>query len=122
MLDTLGKLSVVCSRYQSASLGLGAVFLALFLYSIFNHSPGQIDFLVPSVVGFAWSLAFYIFAGLFLRIPEPASARLGFFRRIGRRMHRFALYVLGVLFISLTLVLVYLTMKMLAIWIGEIPR
>jgi len=121
MIDALGKLSVRCSRYRYLALVFGVVFLALFIYSLFNPSPGRIDFLVPSLVGIAWSLAFYAFSGLFLRVPERRSGREGLFRRVARRMQRFAFYVLGIGFVALTLVLLYLSAKMLAIWIGEIP-
>ncbi len=121
MIDTLGKLSVRCARYRHLLWVIAGVFTALFVYSLFDHAPGRIDFLVPGVVGITWCLTFYAFAGLFNRVPPRASPKAGLVRGAGRRLHRFLLYLLGASFIGLTLTVSYLTIKMLAIWVGELP-
>ncbi len=120
MIEALSRAARIIERWQAVVYALGAVFAGLFFYGVFGNAGAHRQFLLPGFAGVLWVLLALTVAGLFRRLPGPARAERGFFRRQLRRLHRFLLHVLGAGLVVVTLAVVYLSMKLIVIWSGEL--
>jgi hypothetical protein len=95
-------------------LGLAGIGSEIFMTII----PGEEDILlIPSAVLFLWSLVGLIALSTFPNVPEP-DPEAAFLVRMKTALVRTWFYVLGLLFVTLAIVSIYLTSKLLGIWLA----
>ncbi len=72
--------------------------------------------LMLGVVALCWALALLSFGRLFESVPPPATAKMPWRERLGRRMKRGLLWLLGVAMIGLAGAIVLLSWQLLRVW------
>ncbi|HCM48768.1 MAG TPA: hypothetical protein DIS98_15150, partial [Colwellia sp.] len=75
-----------------------------------NNSYAMLSF-----VGIIWLLLFNILLSLFHHIPNIDEGSKGIFSRVKIKVQRSCYHLLALLFIALTLVIVFLTVRMLRV-------
>ncbi len=117
MLSTLGSLSRLLRWTKPVVLLLGIASFSLFIATLFQLAGIETDiYLMPSVLGVLWSLLFFFLLSTFPHVPPKPDKELSWFKRLKVRLQRGIYYLLGTLFIILTLAAIRITFSMLGIW------
>lgn len=119
MLDILKRGSIRLRFLRPLFIALGIIGLAGITSEIFlTIIPDEEDILlIPSAVLFLWSLVGLIALSTFPNIPER-DPQAGHFARVKAALVRAWFYLLGLMFVTLAVMSVYLTSKLLGIWMG----
>ncbi len=120
MIDTLNRwanrLSPLKLPAMMASLCLLAVAIAIVLGV---GAPAGEPFLIPSIVGFVWSLSIYAAIVTFQVIPRGVREGDGFVKRIKIRLHRLWYWIIGWVLIGTTAVSVVLVFRLARVWLQD---
>ena len=122
MIERLHKFAKVLSRVRFLLLvmtGLCAGFIALSLID----NPWLIDdrWLPHSFTGLLWFLMLYALSHLFLQLPPPAESALNWWQRVLLSVRWSMMWLLGMLFLSLSVSLILLSYRLLFvayIWVS----
>lgn len=120
MIEKLNRIAQSIRFLYLPSIFIGLVSLAsviIIILSSGSHDGNR--FLIPSIVGFLWSVSAYSFIGAFCSIPEGVSKELGFFKRLKHRIHRVWYWLIGVLFLCTNIVLILFTIKIIRVWLKD---
>ncbi len=117
MIGTLGSVSRTLQWAKPLTLLLGFVSFCVFFCTIFELAGFTTDiYLMPSVLGTLWSANLHFLISTFHRVPAKPTKELKWFRRLKIRLQRAVYYLLGLLFITLTLSALRTSFSMLGIW------
>jgi hypothetical protein len=117
MIERLQLIASFLHRLRLLIMGAGLVFLLAFGLSLFELGGfNATDHLIPSLVGFIWTVTLFSCTRLFLQVPALPAAGSGFRIRWGIKLRRGLLWLLGILMISLTSALLILSYKLLSTW------
>jgi hypothetical protein len=120
MIDSFQKLAGRIRPLRFVAMGAGVVLgLVATAVIVFSDSGENDRYLIPSAVGVLWSLSTYVFIRTFESVPEKAEKTKGFWRRLGRRLHRGWYWLLAFVFIGSTVAAVLLTMRLVSIWFKD---
>jgi hypothetical protein len=120
MLKKLSALSVKLYGLKPFIALLGFACIGLFISSILNLGDFNSDkLMIPSLLGGLWSALYFILLSSFLTIPPKPGSDVKFFAKIKIRLLRGIYYLLGAIFIVLTLVVLVVSFKLLAVWRAE---
>lgn len=113
MLNLLEKLASKLQYFRKISLLL-AFFLLLSIViqlTLFPAQPLTSDYTQMCFVCFIWLLLFNILLSVFYDIPNSCQADMIGFKRIKVKFQRFLYHLLAFLFICLTVVIMFLTVR-----------
>lgn len=95
-------------------------FAGLFGYAIVFRDAGDTDvFLIPSFLGVLWSLLLISITSIFPNVPTIPNSDDKLFTRIKIRLKRGLYYILGLLFVILSIAIIFFSLKMFGIWRGD---
>lgn len=118
MLEILGKLSVKLQPFRRLSY-LAAALLAGVIVTLLLQTPLPMQstntFSMLSFLGFIWLLLFNILLSIFHNIPRVDESSNGSFMRVKIKVQRCFYHLLALLFIGLTLVIIFLTVRILRV-------
>ena len=117
MLDLLAKLATKLQPFRKLSYLL-AVILVGIIFSQLQQTTSQqptSPYALLSFIACIWLLLFNILLSLFDNIPKINTDSSGIFIRIKLKVQRSLYHVLALLFIALTLVIVFLSLRMLRV-------
>ncbi|MGD1991036.1 MAG: hypothetical protein PVF23_04370 [Chromatiales bacterium] len=120
MLDRLNRIASRMLPLRMLFLGLALFgFLALMtsLFAETGHDQGL--FTMPAMTLFLWALAVYVFILNFAVIPQREAEEGGLVRRGWRRLQRAWYWLVGLFFLVTTLVLLYVTMRIVTLWLRD---
>ncbi len=118
LIDTLRKIAVRIQFLRLPFLLLSLVCLIALVYIVLTSTTHAGDrFLIPSIVGLLWSLSGYAFVLNFRSVPESDRERIGVFKRLTYRLHRFWYWLLALLFFATSLALFFISFRMLRLWL-----
>jgi len=117
MLELLGKLSVKLQPLRKLSYILGAVFLSVIIFELLQPSSLQLGnhYAILSFVGCIWLLLFNILISIFDNIPSAREKPLGVLTGIKIKLQRIFYQLLALLFLGSTLVIIFLTIRLLRV-------
>ncbi|MDA9371737.1 hypothetical protein N9R09_01390 [Porticoccaceae bacterium] len=119
MLDTLAALAKRSRGLQPFAYGVAAASVAGFLISLISGDSGSHNpYLVPSIVGFLWSLIVVLLASLFSRVPPIPSNSSGRLARLKSRFWRLLYHLASVFFVLLTGAVLITSYRLLSIWLS----
>ncbi len=99
---------------------LAAAFLATAISVALLPPSWEADFLlIPSVVGFIWALSAYIFLTGFVNVPRKATREDRLLFRVKLTLRRIAYGGMALVFLALTAVSLFLSLRMAGIWLSE---
>ncbi|OUS27381.1 hypothetical protein A9Q99_15405 [Gammaproteobacteria bacterium 45_16_T64] len=119
MIEKLGRLSENLYWLKPLVYISGVACLSLFFYALLMVGGKEQDaLLIPSVLGTIWSMLFIALLSIFSNIPQKPVATDKFLRRIKIRFSRAMLYLVGLVFISVSFALVVLTFRFIKVWVS----
>ena len=75
--------------------------------------------IIPSIIGVLWSLVCLLLLLIFPYVPPKPDQRLNYVKRLKIRCIRVGYHIGGVVFISLSVSVVWLSLKLLNVWYSD---
>jgi len=120
MLDKLQRIAQSIQFFLVPSIGIGVGCLLAATTIIFTSTTHEGDhYLIPALVGLVWALSVYAFIVTFRNIPARKSEGIGFFQKLKRSIVRGWYWVVGVVFIATTFSAIFITYRLISIWIKD---
>ena len=120
MIDSFQKFANRLWYLRIVAIGAGVVFLVLVVVIIlFSNAREDDKYLIPGLLGFLWSLSAYAFISNFQSVPEKAKRSDGFLHRLKRNIHRSWYWIIAFLFTGTTVAVVFLTFRLVSIWLND---
>ena len=120
MLDRLHRIACKLLPLRMLFLGLALFgFLALItsLFAETGRDQGLIT--MPAMTLFLWALAVYVFILNFAVIPQRKAEEGGLVKRGWQRLQRAWYWLVGLFFLVTTLVLLYVTTRIVMLWLRD---
>ena len=116
MIERLQKFAKVLSRIRYLLLLLAGVCAGLTLLSLIDN-PWLADdrWLLQSFMGFLWLITLYVLSQVFPRLPPPVESAENWRQRLSYRLRRGMMWLLAMLFISLSVSLILLSYQLLRV-------
>ena len=111
-------MSAISRRYpwlKHLSFVLGIPAIAVFTLSLV-YSPEFDAYVIPSTITVLWSLLLYILAVTFPDLPPKPDSEQKFFARFKQRFRRAIFYLMGFVFLFLSIASIYLSFKLFGVW------
>ncbi|KGJ96121.1 hypothetical protein GAB14E_0068 [Colwellia psychrerythraea] len=118
MLNFLGDIATKLQPFRRLSYLLAALlvgFIITQLLKVPSQNQVAVSCEILSFVGCIWLLLFNILLSIFQNIPSEDNCSLGFLARVKIKTQRFFYHLLALMFITLTLIIVFLSFRMLRI-------
>ena len=120
MLETLNRIARWLLPLRMLFLGLAIFGFMLLIVSLFAEEGGQQGlFAIPAMTLFLWALSVFVFILNFAVIPQRNEGESGMIRRGMQRLQRAWYWLVGLFFLVTTLVLLYVTTRILTIWLRD---
>jgi branched-subunit amino acid permease len=120
MIDTLGKIARALSILRLPTIAVGLACAGALVIIIFTSQSHEEDrYLIPSLVGVVWAIATYIFLGSFSAVPPKPTTSWSFFRRVRRHVVRAWYGVLAIVYFTTSGFALWITSRLLSIWIRD---
>ena len=120
MIETLSKISKKLYWTQPIIMLIGVGSLSFFIYTVFSSGTTENDaYLIPSVLGFIWSLLYLLLVSAFPYVPEKPDQSIKFFKRIKIKFKRGIYYLIGIVFVVTTLSAIVLSFRLINIWLTD---
>lgn len=116
MIERLQRIATILRPLRPILLLLATASAALMALSVIENPLIHSDqWLIPAMAAMLWSLTLFSMSFFFLDIPE-VDPSMPWRVRLSRKMRRAALWVLGFLFVGLSLALLLLTYQLLRVY------
>lgn len=120
MLERLNSIARRLLPLRMLFLGLAVFAFLMLIVSLFAEQGGQQGlFAMPALTLFLWALSVFVFILNFAIIPQRQAGESGLVRRGLRRLQRGWYWLVGLFFLSTTLVLLYVTTRLVIIWLRD---
>ena len=120
MIDKLQRIAQAIQILRLPSIAVGLISLASMVVIMFISKSHESDrFLLPSIVGLLWAISTYSFLVTFRSVPEKANKSLKFFSKLKRIIYRGWYWFLGVVFLGTTVAVMFVTYRMVSIWLRD---
>lgn len=120
MIDKLRSLSQSIQFLRYPAIGVGIFCLVSAIYIVFTSRTTEGDFyLVPSILGFLWSISTLSLLMTFHSVPEKADASFSFFRKVTRSLKRGWFWILSLAFFATSTGVIVTTYRIVSIWFKE---
>ena len=118
MIDKLQRISQATQILRLPSIAVGLISLASMVVIMFISESQESDrFLIPSIVSLLWAISTYSFIVTFRSVPKKANKSLRFFSKLKRNINRGWYWFIGVVFFGTTVAVMFLTFRMVSIWL-----
>ena len=116
MIERLQKFAKVLSRIRYILLLLAGACAVLVLLSLIDNPWLSDDrWLLYSFMGFLWVLMLYTVSQVFARLPPPVESAENWRQRLSYRLHRGMMWLMAMLFLSLSVSLILLSYQLLRV-------
>ena len=120
MLDSLNRVARRLLPLRTLFLGLAVFAFLLLIVSLFAEEGGQQGlYAMPALTLFLWALSVFVFVLNFAVIPQRQEGKSGMFRRGLQQLQRAWYWLVGLFFLSTTLVLLAVTTRLAIIWLRD---
>jgi len=120
MIDKLQGIAKAIQILRLPSIAVGLISLSLMVVILFISESHESDrFLIPSIVGLLWAISTYSFIVTFRSVPEKANKPLKFFSKLKSYIIRGWYWFMGVVFLAATVAVIFLTYRMVSIWLVD---
>jgi hypothetical protein len=120
ILDKFYRLANAIQIARIPLLVFGLIcFVSIATIVFMSRSHEQDQFLLPGVVGLLWAMSTYAFIATFRIVPEKSDKTWKFTNRLKRNIHRGWYWLVSFTFVGITAIIIFLTTRMLTIWLKE---
>ncbi|MCK5719352.1 MAG: hypothetical protein KAH84_05295 [Thiomargarita sp.] len=121
MIDLFRNLARIALPFKML-IGIATIIAFIFiviLITIFTYPSSYEEdmYLIPSILGFLWLLSAYLFIVNFSQVPVEASNPDKFWARIKFKLHRAWYHFLGLVFLGVSGLVVFITSRLISIWL-----
>jgi fatty acid desaturase len=118
MIERLQRIATILARFRLPLFVLAGFSLVVLVLSVLDNPLLDNDrLLMPAILGLCWALMLYSTGELFQEIPHKAGSEATFRRRMGVRVRRGILWVLGLLTIVSAAGLLILSYQLMRVWL-----
>ena len=118
MIERLQRIATILARFRLPIFMLAGFSLVVLVLSVLDNPLLDNDgLLMPAILGFCWALMLYSTGELFQEIPDKAGSEATFSRRIGVRVRRGIIWILGLLTIVSAAGLLILSYQLMRVWL-----
>jgi hypothetical protein len=118
MIERLQRIATILARFRLPLFVLAGFSLVVFVISVLDNPLLDNDgLLMPAILVFCWALMLYSTGELFQEIPDKAGSEATFRRRMGVRVRRGILWILGLLTIVSAAGLLILSYQLMRVWL-----
>ena len=118
MIERLQRIATILARFRLPLFVLAGFSLVVLVLSVLDNPLLDNDRLLkPAILGFCWALMLYSTGELFQEIPDKAGSEATFRRRMGVRVRRAILWILGLLTIVSAAGLLILSYQLMRVWL-----
>ena len=122
MIERLQRIATILARFRLPLFVLAGFSLLVLVLSVLDNPLLDNDgLLMPAILVFCWALMLYSTGELFQEIPDKAGSEATFRRRMGVRVRRGILWVLGLLTIVSAAGLLILSYQLMRVWLRVLP-
>ena len=123
LLDTLNRFANAIQILRIQSLVFGLIcFVSIASVVFMSRSHEEDQFLLPAVVGLLWAISTYAFITTFRIVPEKSDKTWKITKRLKRNIHRGWYWLVSFTFVGITVVIIFMTSRMVTIWLKEFGR
>ena len=120
MLERLNSIARRLLPLRMLFLGLAIFAFLILIVSLFTEEGGQQGlYATPALILFLWALSVFVFILNFASIPQRYAGESGMIRRGLQRLQRAWYWLVGLFFLSTTLVLLTVTTRLVIIWLRD---
>ncbi len=119
MIDGLNNLAWRLKPLKGFTLVSGLAFLVFFGYLLATEGASQDSYILPALAGLLWSACSYAFIVNFQHVPQRLDKSAPLFSRIKVRLRRFGFWLLALFFVGGTLTILWMTLRLIYIWVGR---
>ena len=120
MLDSLNRVARRLLPLRTLFLGLAVFAFLILIVSLFAEEGGQQGlYAMPALTLFLWALSVFVFILNFAVIPQRQEGKVGMIRRGLQHLQRAWYWLVGLFFLSTTLMLLYITARLAMLWIRD---
>jgi len=120
MLDKLQRIAQALRALLLPSVVVGLISLTSMVAIILtSRSRAGDTYLIPSAVGTLWAVTIYAFLTTFRSVPDRARSSWGLLGRLKRHIARGLYRIMGVLFLATMTVAVFVTYRMISVWLRD---
>ena len=120
MIDKLQRIAHAIQILRLPSIAVGLISLAsMVVIMIISKSHESDRFLIPSIVSLLWAISTYSFIVTFRSVPEKANKSLKFFSKLKLIINRGWYWFIGVVFLGTTVAVMFVTYRMVSIWLKD---
>lgn len=120
MIDTLNRLARRLLPLRMLFLGLAVFAFLILIVSLFAEEGGQQGlYAMPALTLFLWALSVFVFVLNFAVIPQRHQGKSGMIRRSLQHLQRAWYWLVGLFFLSTTLLLLTVTTRLAIIWLRD---
>jgi len=117
MIDKFSKLSKKIYWVKPIAYIMVVGFIGMFGYAIIFRNAGDTDvFVIPSILGVFWSLLLISFTSIFPNVPSITNSDEHSLKPIRMRLKRGIYNIIGLVFLILSVALIFISLKTLGIW------
>lgn len=121
MIDKLQRIAQAIQILRLPTIAVGLITLASIVVIIFTSKSHDGDrFLIPSIVGLLWAMSTFSFIKVFRSVPEKASEESSLFSKLKRNINRGLHWLIGVVFLGSTVFVIFVTYRLVSIWIKDL--
>tara|TARA_R110002073_G_scaffold185518_2_gene344073 strand:- start:919 stop:1275 length:357 start_codon:yes stop_codon:yes gene_type:complete len=118
MIERLQRIATILARFRLPIFVLAGFSLIVLVLSVVeNPWLSSDDLLMPSILGFCWSLMLYSTSELFQAVPGNVGTEATFRRRFSVRIRRSLYWFMGILSVCSTAALLVLSYQLLRVWL-----
>jgi hypothetical protein len=120
VLERLNRIARWLLPLRTLFLGLAMFAFLMLIVSLFAEQGEQQGlFAMPALTLFLWALSVFVFILNFAIIPQRQAGENGLIRRGLQQLQRGWYWLVGLFFLSMTLVLLYVTTRLVIIWLRD---
>lgn len=105
-------------RIPSLVFGL-ICFVSIASVVFMSRSHEEDQFLLPAVVGLLWAISTYAFITTFRIVPEKSDKTWKITNRLKRNIYRGWYWLVSFTFVGITVIIIFMTGRMVTIWLKE---
>ncbi len=120
MIDALRTFSKKIIWLRPLFFITAALAIVVFGYVVFFETGAEKEILIiPCVVGVLWSLVCLFLISTFPYVPAKATTAERFYQRLKTKLTRTFYYLVSCLFIALSAIALFLTVRLFNVWRGD---
>lgn len=120
MIDKFQGIARLIRFLQLPSIAAGLICLFSILFILITSGSREGDrYLIPCILGLLWAMSLYSFIATFDSIPRKEKQTLKVLGKLKHKITRGWYWFIGLLFLGSTAGAVFLTYRMLSVWLKE---